>query len=184
MSARALKRRKLSVEDGVKLGSRADSQPQDLLDNGSMEEDGTASEEDLVMAADGVSSEEDLEDADVDEESDGDGEDEDEQKETNEGSRMPQQSSAAQTSTEFTSKRAAPLNSRNTIKSASGANMFKLQSDEMLLRIKPDYSSQEAWAEPTLKKLKTIIEQAPACEPIPVSLSTRIAVRWNPDIRF
>lgn len=182
MSARALKRRKLSVEDEVELDTGAGLQSEGLSDNDSAEEDGTASEEDLVIAVDGVSSEEDLEDVDGDEDLDSDGEDEDEQKEMENGSERPQRSSGAQKSTESTSKRAAPLNPRNTIKSTSESNMFKLQSDEMLMRIKPDYSSQEAWAEPMLKKLKTIIEQAPAREPIPVSLSIRITVRWNPDI--
>ena len=48
------------------------------------------------------------------------------------------------------------------------SNMFKLQVDELLDQVKLKYGKKEAPAENAMRTLKTIIEQIPSREPLPV----------------
>ena len=48
------------------------------------------------------------------------------------------------------------------------SNMFKLQLDELLDQVKLKYGKKEAPAENAMRTLKTIIEQIPSREPLPV----------------
>lgn len=50
------------------------------------------------------------------------------------------------------------------------SNMFKLQTEELLARVRPDYKKRMAKVENALRKLKTIIEQIPSRDPVPVRL--------------
>jgi U3 small nucleolar RNA-associated protein 22 len=51
------------------------------------------------------------------------------------------------------------------------SNMFKLQVDELLEQVKPKYGKKEAPAENAMRTLKTIIEQIPRRDPLPVRVS-------------
>ena len=48
------------------------------------------------------------------------------------------------------------------------SNMFKLQLDELLEQVKLKYGKKEASAENAMRTLKTIIEQIPSRDPLPV----------------
>ena len=48
------------------------------------------------------------------------------------------------------------------------SNMFKLQVDDLLAQAKPKYGEKEAPAENAMRTLKTIIEQIPDRDPLPV----------------
>ena len=50
------------------------------------------------------------------------------------------------------------------------SNMFKLQVDELLEQVKPKFGKKEAPAENAMRTLKTIIEQIPSRDALPVSL--------------
>ena len=49
------------------------------------------------------------------------------------------------------------------------SNMFKLQVDELLEQVKPKFGKKEAPAENAMRTLKTIIEQIPSRDALPVS---------------
>jgi U3 small nucleolar RNA-associated protein 22 len=48
------------------------------------------------------------------------------------------------------------------------SNIFKLQVDELLEQVKPKYGKKEAPAENAMRTLKTIIEQIPSRDALPV----------------
>jgi U3 small nucleolar RNA-associated protein 22 len=50
----------------------------------------------------------------------------------------------------------------------SHSNLFKLQVDELLEQVKLKYGKKEAPAENAMRTLKTIIEQIPSRDPLPV----------------
>jgi len=54
------------------------------------------------------------------------------------------------------------------------SNMFKLQVDELLDQVKLKYGKREAPVENAMRTLKTIIEQIPSREPLPVCHKLRI----------
>ena len=54
------------------------------------------------------------------------------------------------------------------------SNMFKLQVDELLEQVKPKYGKKEAPAENAMRTLKTILEQIPNREALPVCSSSTI----------
>ncbi|KAF1839666.1 Nrap protein [Decorospora gaudefroyi] len=49
------------------------------------------------------------------------------------------------------------------------SNIFKLQVDELLDQVKPKYGKKEAPAENAMRTLKTIIEQIPSRDPLPIA---------------
>lgn len=51
------------------------------------------------------------------------------------------------------------------------SNMFKLQMDELLAEMRPDYERRLKKVEKALHKLKAILERIPEQEPLPVSLT-------------
>jgi len=53
------------------------------------------------------------------------------------------------------------------------SSLFKLQVDEMLSEVKPDYEKRFGPVDNALRRLKTLIEAIPASEPAPVRLSMR-----------
>lgn len=53
-------------------------------------------------------------------------------------------------------------------------NMFKLQVDELLAEMRPDYERKLKKIEKALHKLKVILERIPEHEPLPVGLKSKI----------
>lgn len=51
---------------------------------------------------------------------------------------------------------------------ASNSNMFKLQMDELLVKVRPKYGKRVTKVEDALRKLKVIIESIPNQESLPV----------------
>ena len=49
------------------------------------------------------------------------------------------------------------------------SNMFKLQVDEMLAEVQPNYEKRASVIDDTLRKLKGLIEGLEPCEPLSVS---------------
>jgi U3 small nucleolar RNA-associated protein 22 len=56
------------------------------------------------------------------------------------------------------------------------SNMFKLQLDELLDQVKLKYGKKEAPAENAMRTLKTIIEQIPSRDPLPVCRRQHVCV--------
>lgn len=54
------------------------------------------------------------------------------------------------------------------------SNLFKLQVDELLDQVKPKYGKKEAPAENAMRTLKTILEQIPSRDALPVGSSSSI----------
>ena len=53
------------------------------------------------------------------------------------------------------------------------SNMFKLQLDELLAEMRPDYERRLKKVEKALHKLKGILEHIPERDPLPVSLASK-----------
>lgn len=56
-------------------------------------------------------------------------------------------------------------------KAAFGSNVFRFQGEELLKQIRSDHTPRKTSLDSTLRTLKTIIEQAPSIEPMPVNLA-------------
>jgi U3 small nucleolar RNA-associated protein 22 len=79
---------------------------------------------------------------------------------------------AATTSAQKPAKRpAATLQDGAYTSESFKSNIFKLQVDELLDQVKPKYGKKEAPAENAMRTLKTIIEQIPNRDALPVCFS-------------
>jgi U3 small nucleolar RNA-associated protein 22 len=84
---------------------------------------------------------------------------------------------ASKTATMAAQKGAVAGTKRNREQSASApyageaykSSLFKLQVDEMLAEVRPDYAKRLGPVDSALRKLKTLIEAIPDREPVPVS---------------
>lgn len=171
MAPPAIKRRKLEHSDSEaesersfvdfdETNSRADSNRSDT-------EDGH-NESDISM--DGA---QEMEEGDNDDDENEDmSEDEEESSEAEESIQesKKQNPSPKATSAPKPSKRPTP-SLQDGVYSAESfkSNIFKLQVDELLEQVKLKYGKKEAPAENAMRTLKTIIEQIPSRDPLPVS---------------
>jgi U3 small nucleolar RNA-associated protein 22 len=62
---------------------------------------------------------------------------------------------------------------------AYNSSLFKLQVEEMLAEVKPNYAKRLGAAGTALRKLKTLIEAIPDREQIPVSYCTNFGIRGH-----
>jgi len=161
MAAPATKRRKLEHSDSEEEseGSFAG------FDDDNVDSDASAgAEEDELEESDvSMSGADDLEDL----ENDDDEEDESEEEADGEESRPAQ--AVKQTPVQKAPKRPAPSlqDSAYTAESFK-SNMFKLQVDELLDQVRLKYGKKEAPAENAMRTLKSIIEQIPSRNALPV----------------
>ncbi|EMD68750.1 hypothetical protein GGP41_008750 [Bipolaris sorokiniana] len=171
MAPPAIKRRKLEHSDSEaeSEGSFAEfdetNSGADL--NGSDAEDGHDESDDLSM--DGA---QEIEDGDNDDEEDENmSEDEEESPEAEESVQesKKQTTTAKATSAPKPPKRPAPSLQDGVYTAESfKSNIFKLQVDELLEQVKLKYGKKEAPAENAMRTLKTIIEQIPSRDPLPI----------------
>ena len=165
MAPPATKRRKLEhsdSEDGSE-GSFADFDG----DNGGVALDGSDAEDALDHSDAEMDSAEEVHDDD-DEDMSGEEENDFEEEEDVHESRK-QTTAGKATSASKPPKRPAPSLQDGVYTAESfKSNMFKLQLDELLDQVKLKYGKKEAPAENAMRTLKTIIEQIPSREPLPV----------------
>lgn len=62
---------------------------------------------------------------------------------------------------------------------AYNSSLFKLQVEEMLVEVKPNYAKRLGPVGNTLRKLKTFIEAIPDREELPVSSCTNFGIQYN-----
>jgi U3 small nucleolar RNA-associated protein 22 len=62
---------------------------------------------------------------------------------------------------------------------AYNSSLFKLQVDEMLVEVKPNYAKRLGPVGNALRKLKTLIEAIPDREELPVSNCNNIRINYN-----
>jgi U3 small nucleolar RNA-associated protein 22 len=166
MAPPATKRRKLEHSDSEDEsdGSFADFSETD----GGVVLDGSDAEDALDQSdaeMDGIKEVEDKSDEDMNE----DGEDNDFEEEEDVHPSRKQTTAGKATSASKPPKRPAS-NLQDGVYTAESfkSNMFKLQLDELLDQVKLKYGKKEASAENAMRTLKTIIEQIPSREPLPV----------------
>lgn len=177
MAPPAIKRRKLEHSDSEtdSDGSFADFD----ATNGVMESDGSdaegAQDESDDVSMDGAHEMDDNDEDDNDGDEDGDedmSEDADEDHKANKSVQENKKQTAdgkATSAAKLPSKRPA-LSLQDGVYTAESfkSNMFKLQVDELLDQVKLKYGKKEAPAENAMRTLKTIIEQIPSRDPLPV----------------
>lgn len=171
----ATKRRKLKHEE--EQGSDSDgSFGEDNVNSAISNGDGDDDDDDISMDelenmdADGASSEEDSEDED---------------EETRAPAAKQPKSTAKPADAEKSKQRrksdAQPQGGAYTAETFK-SNVFKLQVDELLDQVKLRYGKKEAPVENAMRALKTLIEQIPSREPLPVRIDTFSMRKTNYDI--
>jgi len=165
MAPPATKRRKLEhsdSEDGSE-GSFADFDG----DNGGVALDGSDAEDALDHSDAEMDSAEEVQDDDDEDMSGEEANDFEEEEDVHESRK--QTTAGKATSASKPPKRSAPSLQDGVYTAESfKSNMFKLQLDELLDQVKLKYGKKEAPAENAMRTLKTIIEQIPSREPLPV----------------
>jgi len=165
MAPPATKRRKLEHSDSED-GSEGSFAHFDG-DNGGVALDGSDAEDALDHSDAEMDSAEELQDDDDEDMSGEEGNDFEEEEDVHESRK--QTTAGKATSASKPPKRPAPSLQDGVYTAESfKSNMFKLQLDELLDQVKLKYGKKEAPAENAMRTLKTIIEQIPTREPLPV----------------
>ncbi|KAI4921949.1 hypothetical protein J4E90_000377 [Alternaria incomplexa] len=166
MAPPATKRRKLEHSDSED-GSEGSFAHFDG-DNGGVALDGSDAEDALDHSDAEMDSAEELQDDDDEDMSGEEGNDFEEEEDVHESRK--QTTAGKATSASKPPKRPAPSLQDGVYTAESfKSNMFKLQLDELLDQVKLKYGKKEAPAENAMRTLKTIIEQIPTREPLPVA---------------
>jgi U3 small nucleolar RNA-associated protein 22 len=174
MAPPATKRRKLEHSDSENESDRSfagfdDTNGVEL--DGSDAEDASDNGSDVSMNGAGeVEDDEDIDGEEVEEEEDEEGEDGFEVAEDVHPSRK--QTTAGKATSESKPPKRPALSMQDGVYTAETfkSNMFKLQVDELLHQVKLKYGKKEAPAENAMRTLKTIIEQIPDRDPLPVRI--------------
>lgn len=165
MAPPATKRRKLEHSDSEDSseGSFADFDG----DNGGVALDGSDAEDALDHSDAEMDSAEEVQDDDDEDMSEEEENDFEEEEDVHESRK--QTTAGKATSASKPPKRPVPSLQDGVYTAESfKSNMFKLQLDELLDQVKLKYGKKEAPAENAMRTLKTIIEQIPSREPLPV----------------
>ncbi|KAH7378732.1 pre-rRNA processing protein Utp22 [Pyrenochaeta sp. MPI-SDFR-AT-0127] len=168
MAPPATKRRKLehSDSDSDSEGSFADFDQANGVG---------LNESDAEAAADGSdASMDDAEDLDGDEDLSDEDEEEKEEEEGSDNDKSAQETKQPTSGTKASHGQKQPKRSVATLQDGVytaetfKSNLFKLQVDELLEQVKPKYGKKEAPAENAMRTLKSIIEQIPSRDPLPI----------------
>lgn len=159
MAPPATKRRKLEQSEDESEGSFADF---DELENAGSDNGDEAIGEDSDVSMEGPAGEEDLSD------------DEDAEESAVQKRKVAPPNASATSAPKPPKRPASTLQEGAYTSESFKSNIFKLQVDELLEQVKPKYGKKEAPVENAMRTLKTILEEIPNRDALPVCPSSMI----------